>query len=52
VRDVGVEAADGTVRFHVRLRGEATVELTAAMKRAKYFRKVYETDVDIESSAA
>ena len=52
VRDVGVDATKKKARFHVRLRGEAGVELAAAEKRAKYFGKVFEKDVDIESSAA
>jgi exopolyphosphatase/guanosine-5'-triphosphate,3'-diphosphate pyrophosphatase len=52
VRDVGVETHDGTVRFHVRLRGEGDVEVAAATKRAKYFGKVFETDVDIEESSS
>lgn len=52
VRDVGVETHDGGVRFHVRLRGEGGVEVAAAMKRAKYFGKVFETDVDIEESSS
>ncbi|HEX6101112.1 MAG TPA: Ppx/GppA phosphatase family protein [Thermoanaerobaculia bacterium] len=51
VRDVGVEAHDGVVRFHVRLRGEGEVEVAAATKRAKYFGKVFQTDVDIEESS-
>jgi exopolyphosphatase / guanosine-5'-triphosphate,3'-diphosphate pyrophosphatase len=52
VRDVGVEAQDDVVRFHVRLRGEGDVEVAAAAKRAKYFGKVFETDVDIEESSS
>lgn len=51
VRDVGVETRDGSVLFHVRLRGEGDVEVAAAAKRAKYFGKVFETDVDIEESS-
>lgn len=51
VRDVGVERNDGMVRLRVRRRGDAEVELAAARKRAKYFGKVFETDVDIQSSA-
>jgi len=51
VRDVGVVVAKGKIRFHVRLRGDAHVELAAASKRANYFGKVFEKDVDIESSA-
>ena len=52
VRDVHVEAEKGDVRFQVRLRGDADVEMAAAASRAKYFGKVFEKDVDIESSAA
>ena len=52
VRDVGVEAHDGVVRFQVRLRGEGEVEVAAAGKRAKYFGKVFETDVHIEESSS
>ncbi|HYO77032.1 MAG TPA: Ppx/GppA phosphatase family protein [Thermoanaerobaculia bacterium] len=48
VRDVGVDADDDTVRFRVRLRGDAEVELASAAKRAKYFGKVFETDVHFE----
>jgi len=52
VRDVRVQASQGNVRFQVRLRGEGEVELAAAHKRSRYFGKVFETHVDIESSAA
>jgi exopolyphosphatase / guanosine-5'-triphosphate,3'-diphosphate pyrophosphatase len=52
VRDVGVEVRDGEVRFQVRLRGEAGVELAAASKRARYFGKVFGTDVDFEENRA
>ncbi|MEO8379765.1 MAG: Ppx/GppA phosphatase family protein [Acidobacteriota bacterium] len=52
VRDVRVQGGSGSLRFQVRLRGDADVELAAAAKRAKYFGKVFETDVDIESSSA
>jgi exopolyphosphatase/guanosine-5'-triphosphate,3'-diphosphate pyrophosphatase len=51
VRDVRVEAGDGKVRFQVRLRGDADVELESALKRARYFGKVFGTDVDIEESS-
>jgi hypothetical protein len=50
VRDVGVEVTEGVVRFRVRQRGEAGVELEAARKRARFFGKVFEKDVDFESS--
>jgi exopolyphosphatase/guanosine-5'-triphosphate,3'-diphosphate pyrophosphatase len=52
VRDVGVELGEGTVRFHVRLRGEGEMEVAAAARRAKYFSKVFETDVEIEKSSS
>jgi exopolyphosphatase/guanosine-5'-triphosphate,3'-diphosphate pyrophosphatase len=52
VRDVAVDATGGTVRFRLRLRGDADVELASAIKRAKYFGKVFETDVDFEESRA
>lgn len=52
VRDVGVDATKKKLRFHVRLRGDADVEMAAASKRAKYFGKVFAKNVDIESSAA
>ncbi len=47
VRDVGVETQKGRVRFEPRLRGDAEVELASAAKRAKYFEKVFDTDVTI-----
>jgi exopolyphosphatase/guanosine-5'-triphosphate,3'-diphosphate pyrophosphatase len=52
VRDVGVETNDGEVRFRVRLRGDADVELAAAERRAKYFGKVFEKNVEVEESKA
>jgi exopolyphosphatase/guanosine-5'-triphosphate,3'-diphosphate pyrophosphatase len=52
VRDVAVDLSDDGVRFRVRLRGDADVELEAAEKRAKFFGKVFEKHVDVESSAA
>jgi len=52
VRDVHVEVKKRDVRFDVRLRGDADVELAAAARRAKYFGKVFGRNVDIESSAA
>lgn len=52
VRDVGVEIGDGTVHFQVRLRGEGDVEVAAAARRARYFGKVFETDVDFEESSS
>ncbi|HEX2832766.1 MAG TPA: Ppx/GppA phosphatase family protein [Thermoanaerobaculia bacterium] len=52
VRDVAVDLAEDGVRFRVRLRDDADVELAAAEKRAKFFGKVFEKDVDFESSTA
>lgn len=52
VRDVAVDLEEDGVRFRVRLRGDADVELAAAEKRAKFFGKVFEKDVDFESSTA
>jgi len=52
VRDVGVESSKGRIRFRLRPRGDAEVELEAALKRVKYFGKVYDADVDIEESSA
>ncbi len=52
VRDVVVDGGNGIARFHVRLRGDAEVELAAAAKRAKYFGKVFETDVDFEEKSS
>ncbi len=51
VRDVGVEITKKKIHVHVRLRGDARVEMAVASRRAKYFGKVFEKDVDIESSA-
>jgi exopolyphosphatase / guanosine-5'-triphosphate,3'-diphosphate pyrophosphatase len=51
VRDVAVDFTDEVVNFRVRLRGEADVELDAAANRAKFFGKVFERNVDFESSA-
>lgn len=52
VRDVSVDSTDGAVRMRLRLRGDADVEVVAAEKRAKYFRKVYQTDVRFEEKGA
>ena len=50
VRDVRVENGDGKVRFQIRLRGDADVELAAATKRARTFAKVFATAVQVEES--
>ena len=52
VRDVHVQTGESGVRFHVRLRGEGDVEVEAAMRRAKYFGKVFATNVDFEESSS
>ena len=49
VRDVAVRLSRG-VRFNVRTRTDAAVEIAAAMKRAKYFASLFETKVRIEAS--
>ncbi|MDP9191270.1 MAG: Ppx/GppA family phosphatase [Acidobacteriota bacterium] len=52
VRDVGVEVTKGRVTFHPRLRGDADVELETAVRRAKYFGKVFDCHVDVKESLA
>ena len=52
MRDVGVELAKAKVTFRPRLRGDADVELEAAVRRAKYFGKVFECHVDFEESSS
>jgi exopolyphosphatase / guanosine-5'-triphosphate,3'-diphosphate pyrophosphatase len=51
VRDVGVEVTEEGVTFRPRLRGDADVELETAVRRAKYFGKVFACHVDIEESS-
>jgi exopolyphosphatase/guanosine-5'-triphosphate,3'-diphosphate pyrophosphatase len=51
VRDVGVEVTKGKVMFHPRLRGDADVELETAVRRAKYFGKVFDSHVDVKESS-
>jgi exopolyphosphatase/guanosine-5'-triphosphate,3'-diphosphate pyrophosphatase len=51
VRDVGVEVTEEGVTFRPRLRGDADVELETAVRRAKYFGKVFGCHVDIEESS-
>lgn len=51
VRDVGVEVTKGRVTFRPRLRGDADVELETAVRRARYFGKVFERHVDFEESS-
>jgi exopolyphosphatase / guanosine-5'-triphosphate,3'-diphosphate pyrophosphatase len=52
VRDVNVEVEEDIVRFTLRLRGDADVELASAAKRAKYFEEVFDTHVDFEEKSA
>jgi len=49
VRDVAVRA-NGAVRFIVRTRSDAGVEIASAAKRAKYFASLFETKVRFEAS--
>ena len=49
VRDVAVRLGGG-VRFDVRTRTDAAVEIAAAAKRAKYFASLFERKVRIEAS--
>lgn len=51
VRDVGVEVTKDKVMFHPRLRGDADVELETAVRRAKYFGKVFDCHVDVKESS-
>lgn len=48
IRDVGVEAGEHGVRFELRQRGDAEVELAAARKKGKYFGKVFGREVAFE----
>lgn len=48
VRDVGVEVDDKQVMFRVRPRDQADVEMEAAVRRGKYFAKVFERRVNFE----
>ncbi len=48
VRDVAVQRGDGNVRFVVRIRADASVELESAEKRAKYFGKLFNVKVRFE----
>ncbi|HYC89676.1 MAG TPA: Ppx/GppA phosphatase family protein [Thermoanaerobaculia bacterium] len=50
VRDVALHVDDRSVKFHVRLRGDAHVDIASATKRARYFGKVFEKHVEIECS--
>lgn len=48
IRDVGVDAGDEAVRFELRPRGDADVEIAAASRKGKYFAKVFGRRVDFE----
>lgn len=50
VRDVGLDLDGGEIRFEVRTRGDATIELESAAKRGTYLGKVFERRVTIGSS--
>ena len=52
VRDVVIDVAEGKTTFRLRLRGEGAVERETAKKRAKYFAKVFETEVAFDEPAA
>lgn len=52
VRDVSVEVTSGKITFRPRLRGDADVELETAVRRAKYFGKVFDCHVDVEESSS
>lgn len=49
VRDVAVRAKSRKVTFVARTRADASVELTSAVKRAKYFESLFEKRVAFES---
>ena len=49
VRDVAVRS-NGRVRFLVRTRSEAEVEIASAAKRAKYFSELFDKKVRFEAS--
>jgi exopolyphosphatase/guanosine-5'-triphosphate,3'-diphosphate pyrophosphatase len=48
IRDVGAEIGDEAVRFELRRRSNADVELAAATKKAKYFAKLFGRRVELE----
>jgi exopolyphosphatase/guanosine-5'-triphosphate,3'-diphosphate pyrophosphatase len=49
VRDVAVRAKSRKVTFVARTRADASVELTSAVRRAKYFESIFEKRVAFES---
>jgi exopolyphosphatase/guanosine-5'-triphosphate,3'-diphosphate pyrophosphatase len=50
IRDVSLHLNDGAVNFHLRPRTAADVEVEAALKKAKYFARVFERKVSFEVS--
>jgi exopolyphosphatase/guanosine-5'-triphosphate,3'-diphosphate pyrophosphatase len=50
VRDVHIDTSDHQLQFRLRLRSSADVEVAAAEKRGRYFGKVFDRDVDFETS--
>jgi exopolyphosphatase/guanosine-5'-triphosphate,3'-diphosphate pyrophosphatase len=50
VRDVGVRIGRGEVRFDVRTRSDASVEIASAAKRAKYFAALFEQRVKLAAA--
>ncbi|HVR40811.1 MAG TPA: Ppx/GppA phosphatase family protein [Thermoanaerobaculia bacterium] len=47
IRDVSVKVEDDVVRFELRLRDDADVEVATAERRGKYFEKVFDRKVAI-----
>ncbi|PYQ31205.1 MAG: exopolyphosphatase [Acidobacteria bacterium] len=50
VRDVHIDATDHQLQFRLRLRSSADVEVAAAEKRGRYLGKVFDRNVDFETS--
>jgi len=48
VRDVAVSNGSNTLRFIARTRADASVEIESAVKRAKYFSRLFDTRVKFE----
>ena len=51
VRDVGVEADDDTLTLHLRLRGDADLEIEDARKKARYFARLFDRSVELRIDA-
>jgi hypothetical protein len=47
---VHIDAGDQQLQFRLRLRSSAAVEVAAAEKRGRYFGKVFDRDVEFETS--